>query len=68
MRKQMRIIPAIALLVLASACVAGTTEPLADDGLSGNGTEQVGQAQDDQPASFPQGEPKPDMRKALRIR
>jgi hypothetical protein len=58
----MRIIPAIAILVLAGACASAPLDPMADEVQQGNQIEQTGQTQDEQPA------PAPDARRAFHLR
>ena len=62
MRKLMRIIPAIAILVLASACAGGPVDPLAEGAFQDDEIDQTSEVQDEDPQ-----DESPELRRALRL-
>lgn len=61
MRKLMKLIPAIAILVLASACAAGPVDPMTDDVVMGDELEETASAGDQTQ------DQSPDLRRNLRL-
>jgi hypothetical protein len=59
----MRIISAIAIIVLATACASSPVDPFAQDTLEGSDIEQTADTQDEQPT---QEAPSPDAARARR--